>query len=318
MALLLVLMDFSTANFQICNLLNQRFGVQRSNLMFTLAAIGVIIFFNALFLWPSQAFVPVNSEILTKEEIQESEEYCPNYEESFRRMPLPRGPDSYIAKYSVLNLSHLSLWQAVAHPVFFLGAVNFMFTMFNLNFYVGTVEQQLTSGFNLSNDTTAWWTSVFAWTLPCSQLMFIPIVGWVLDTQHRWVTVLILCILHLSFAVASMLPNLDLQVATFVLNSVTTGYSLSTMSSYFMEIFGSANFGRLWGVCFFMLGGLTFLAIPLNHLVSGPLHGDFFDVNLGFVVVTAVTFLVPNWLRNRQMVSTRYRASNPLVTPLMK
>lgn len=299
-SLFIAMMDASAVDFVLVDLMYYHFNFSRKEMFLALAVIGGLIFLIALVLWPSRPFAPISADhILSFDEADEEEglmEGC----------NVPDAVDvDRSGKYGKLNFTHLNFREAVCNPVFLAGIIYMSYHVFRLNLYIGTVHaqvSQLTSTAKVAAD----WTTVFGWILPGSQILAIPAVGWILDTQPTWKIFIILNCIGVVFGAANLIPVLEVQVITFLTDGIFNGFLFAAMSSYNIEIFGVRNFGKLWGCTYLVTGAMTFLLEPLDQFVVNQLHNNWALPNAILAAGIVLTFSFPMWLRYTQLQLSDY------------
>jgi len=81
----------------------------------------------------------------------------------------------------------------------------------------------------------------------------------------------------------------DYVMVTLILEVLFRAFTYGVHATFITLLFPSDNFGFLYGISF-LIGGVTgFLAIPLFDLAMGMLSGDFFLINVFFIVLLGVS-----------------------------
>ncbi|XP_078585251.1 large neutral amino acids transporter small subunit 4-like isoform X6 [Branchiostoma floridae x Branchiostoma japonicum] len=103
-------------------------------------------------------------------------------------------------------------------------------------------------------------------------------------------------LLTLLFGVLVLVPNLVVQVATFVLHTVIRAFMHTATAGLFAIMFQVSLFGSLIGLQAFFHAAFATLQYPLFIAVNGPLSGDPFWINVGLLVVSLLNFALPVYL----------------------
>ncbi|CAH1248093.1 SLC43A2 [Branchiostoma lanceolatum] len=103
-------------------------------------------------------------------------------------------------------------------------------------------------------------------------------------------------LLTLLFGVLVLIPNLVVQVATFVLHTVIRAFMHTATAGLFAIMFQVSLFGSLIGLQAFFHAAFATLQYPLFIAVNGPLAKDPFWINVGLLVVSLLNFALPVYL----------------------
>ncbi|XP_035659174.1 large neutral amino acids transporter small subunit 4-like isoform X3 [Branchiostoma floridae] len=103
-------------------------------------------------------------------------------------------------------------------------------------------------------------------------------------------------LLTLLFGVLVLVPNLVVQVATFVLHTVIRAFMHTATAGLFAIMFQVSLFGSLIGLQAFFHAAFATLQYPLFIAVNGPLSGDPFWINVGLLVASLLNFALPVYL----------------------
>jgi LAT3 family solute carrier family 43 protein 3 len=123
----------------------------------------------------------------------------------------------------------------------------------------------------------------------------VPLIGFLLDKRGLTSTLLLVTTLQLLYNCLFMVPSLPLQFGTFAIFSVSKPCLYLSAYAFISNVMGFSNFGKLVGICSFMLG--VFSAIQsqiLKELENSS--ADMFWIQLGFVFATLVSYFFPFYL----------------------
>ncbi|XP_019628321.1 PREDICTED: large neutral amino acids transporter small subunit 4-like, partial [Branchiostoma belcheri] len=103
-------------------------------------------------------------------------------------------------------------------------------------------------------------------------------------------------LLTLLFGVLVLIPNLVVQVATFVLHTVIRAFMHTATAGLFAIMFQVSLFGSLIGLQAFLHAAFATLQYPIFIAVNGPLAEDPFWINVGLLVASLLNFALPIYL----------------------
>eukprot|EP01088_Endostelium_zonatum_P006297 TRINITY_DN1840_c0_g3_i1.p1 TRINITY_DN1840_c0_g3~~TRINITY_DN1840_c0_g3_i1.p1 ORF type:complete len:513 (+),score=75.56 TRINITY_DN1840_c0_g3_i1:75-1613(+) len=276
-----VALDASSLDYFVLELLNDYLGVPRKFFFIGYAIIPAVMLLT-IWLWPTKPYLhPVISE-------HEAAEGRTSGGEEHKLT------DHAISDYYGDHLFRDQIWTGT----FLFGCLFTALQLLRINFYIGTVEYQLE---NIDRDNYKLMTQLFSVILPIGGVLSAPIVGWLLDKQGIVTSVSILILSGVIYGILSLFTHVTIwfQIATFLVVAFFRAILFSSMAHYVSLWFGFANFGKLWGIVFFVAGvinlGLYFLVKAINTYFDG----DFFYPNAVLTGLSFVLFVFVGWLWSR-------------------
>ncbi|XP_066925065.1 large neutral amino acids transporter small subunit 3-like [Clytia hemisphaerica] len=103
-------------------------------------------------------------------------------------------------------------------------------------------------------------------------------------------------ILAIILCIISLIPHLQLQIASFVLYMVMRGFLYSNHGAYMGSAFPASQFGTLYGFGIFIAGVVGTFQYALFEMKSNLLDGDPLVVNIILLVLVTIGNLHPLYL----------------------
>ncbi|XP_015267572.1 PREDICTED: solute carrier family 43 member 3 [Gekko japonicus] len=233
----------------------------------------------------------------------------------------------------------IPFWSCVCSKLFFWHLVWLSVMQLRHYLFIGTLNPMLEQLAGQDPALVSSYTNAFAFTQLCGVLCA-PWNGLILDRHkhgkkkegsshgvldsladlHSCVLSLAITVLQcVAFSICASIPVLPVQYATFILQVLSRSFLYGGNAAFLAVAFPLEHFGKLYGLVMGLSAVVALLQYPSFTLIKGPLGGDPFYVNIGFIVLMLLAFVSPlvvyleckQW---RKQQATLHNSDSPALT----
>ncbi|GAB5357038.1 hypothetical protein AAMO2058_000339600 [Amorphochlora amoebiformis] len=278
------LFDASVIVFQVFYGLNVLFGVSRHTLFIAYAIISLLMYASMVF----QISSPKReSEVLFENDYYHSARGTRVQTES-NEISLGSKEDNpydtygsmddqkqdtvrYFTSYYDVGVQHLGLFEQLRSFEFIYMLICCSIGILRANLFIGMNPLLLDSyGDHEYHDDA--YKQLFNYVLACG-FVFIPVIGWYAPMAGMTYSLQLTNILGIAAFGMGLIPWLPVQVITFLVFTAFRAFLYSIVSSYNLNIFGKATFGKIQGLMFSIGAIINLLQEPLISWANSTDNG---------------------------------------------
>jgi len=200
-------------------------------------------------------------------------------------------PGSFEQRRRYPSLAGLSLRQQLVCIEYWLCVLAVSITMLSINFYIATVNEQV---YLVDPDDISKLVNTFTAILPLGGIVYAPVVGMVADRLSMISSWLILWAAMLTFAGLNFAYAAEgsaaLAYAAFAVFAFCRPLLYTMAAAFIGQVFGFANFGKLYGLVFTVAGAVN-LCVRGLHWVA--LTYSYQTANMVMIVLQTSTVVFP-------------------------
>ncbi|CAH1803121.1 unnamed protein product [Owenia fusiformis] len=220
--------------------------------------------------------------------------------------------------------------EVIKHPIFIWGLVLLSIAQLRILLYIGAMEIELLKASGGDPEAVNSYSKIFG-LIQIMCFAFCPAIGIVIDwgtkkyindttvtKEEREINLklqklrnirnafLLTNILLVLFGVTVLIPNLQIQIVTFILHTAVRGFGFSAVCALYALVFHFANYGKVIGAQTLVAALVDLLQSPMFILIEGVSGRNPLYVNIGLLIVSFLTFGLPVYVH---MLQKRYTDS---------
>lgn len=213
-------------------------------------------------------------------------------------------PDEEPVDNDGLFLREKTALQQIGSWCFLLLVIFSSVYMIRLNFYIGTINEQLLRLFD-SKDSVNNLIEFFGIILPLGGILAIPSSSYLLNNFSLAVSYDVMAIRCLLFGVLSFIPSIFSQYIAMVIFAIMRPFLYTVINEFSARTFGFKNFGKVYGLLMMISGTFNLIQEVLGKF-SLSLDRGFMIVNISLLVTCLLSsILLSGFLHYRKNMRSR-------------
>ncbi|XP_033126069.1 large neutral amino acids transporter small subunit 4-like [Anneissia japonica] len=222
------------------------------------------------------------------------------------------------------NQNAESFWKYLKTPMCLLTVLWSTVLVFREYYFLGTLNPFLGYLANRNEATVNHYTTLFGY-ISFGIVLVSPLVGVVLDggketpLQRSILALMITTVSSVLYSITVLIPNLNVQLITFVLVTINRGFVHAVISSFIAIVFPKQHFGKFYGLVYLSSGISTFLQTPLLRLSQSSPDGNPQLVHIILLVVTLLGHFLPLyvWIYCKRELEKKRKEKSNTTTNMM-